>query len=1479
MKSILTLCMVLLCASFVKAQTVHSDFQDGKIYFQLNAEELIVENVERETGRINENVLGNYAFVNAYQNQFGITSLTRPFKLATGKGSEPLVRTFLLEFDNHQGIVDLLNILENSGKVVYAEMVPYYTIDLTPNDPLHGSEWGLQNIQAELAWNISTGSSSVVVATVDNAIETGHADLTNMLWVNPGEIPSNGIDDDGNGYIDDINGWDVGDDDNNTNPLNTNWDHGTHCAGTTGAETNNGIGVSSIGFGISIMAVKATTNAASFNAVTHGYDGIYYAALNGADVINCSWGGGGFSTAGQNIVNWAWNQGSIVVAAAGNDNLDMDVGGNAQYPANYNNVVCVASSTTTDAKSGFSNYGSDVDVTAPGSSIRSTVPFGGYAYMSGTSMASPLVAGLLGLMKSVNPGLPNQDYVDCLTSSCDNIDAQNPSYIGDLGSGRINALGALNCISLTLSNPPVADFTANYTTITAGGSVTFTDLSYYNPQTWSWDFDGTSIGGVVPATAGTQGPHTVTYNTPGFFEVELTVTNGNGSDTETKTAYIEVVAPGACNTLNLDDPSFSSGASIHVGWTPSLFTYTPATDGYIAGTNVYNDMAKAEYFPPAMVGSSGFVTGTYVWIAEAYAANPNTTIDINVYDATGGTPGTIIGSTPVAMGNIAGGGLFYFPFNPPVAVPVSQEIAVGVDFTNLTWSTDTLALVTSDANEPATSVGLEQWNDASWNNYTAFVGAEFHHYIFPDLTSSPPVATITASTTTICEGESINFDATGSTFEDTLVWTFNGGGLSNSNNVSEDVIFNTAGTYTQYLEVVGGGCGNYAIDSVSITVNPNPTVVITATDDEICVGDPAVTLTASGAASYVWSPGGQTTPSIVVSPGVTTTYSVVGTSAGCSGNASMQLFVGQYPVLSATVTDADCNGASTGAIDLTVTASSGNETFDWGSFGTTEDLTGIPAGTYPITVTSEEGCATSDSYTVNEPTALSVSESVTSASCGLSDGSASLTISGGTPGYTEDWGTANPAALPGGTHPYTVTDANGCVFNGTATITNPGSPTVTVGATTNVTCNGGSDGTGSVNISGGAAPYTEDWGGQNPATLPAGTWPVNVTDNNNCTGSTTVTITEPTAIATSPTITNVQCNGDSDGAVVLNTTGGTPTYTEDWGGENPNALAAGTYSVTVTDNNGCTHVESVTVTEPTAISVTSSVVAPTCNGDSDGSATLTITGGTPTYTENWGAANPNALADGTYSVDITDANGCVQTESVVVTEPAPISTAPVVTDPTCNGYVNGSVNLNTTGGTGPYTEDWGGENPGAIGAGTYTVNITDANGCTGTANVTVTEPAVITLTATVGPESETPGDDGSIDITVGGGTGGFTYSWDNGETTEDISGLDSGFYMVTITDGNGCTLDSTFYVGYSSVGLDDWSNKGFLMYPNPANEEITVQLNGTFNYEIRNDLGQIIFRGVGTEVETFDLNGLADGMYFIRIEQENEFLNVKFVKM
>ncbi|MCB0478392.1 MAG: S8 family serine peptidase [Crocinitomicaceae bacterium] len=1473
------LCSIALFFTFTThSQTVYPHYQDGKIYLKLK-DNFPLKLVMAREGTVDYNVLSKYSFVEAVAGEYGVTSMTRPFPKANGIGGDALQRTFLIKFDDHTKVDDLIRDLTSNNMVEYVEKVPLHKLTLTPNDPMHSTVWSLGVIQADLAWNISTGNSNVVVAVTDNAIQITHPDLNDAIWTNPGEIAGNGLDDDGNGYIDDVNGWDVGDDDNNPNPLNSGWDHGTHCAGTIGAETNNGIGVSSIGFGISIMPVKVTTNSASSSSVTNGYDGIYYAALTGADVISCSWGGYGYSTTGQNLVNWAWNQGSIVVGAAGNDNYNMDTGGNAHYPSNYNNVVCVASSTTSDAKSSFSNYGSAVDVTAPGSNIRSTVPNNTYAYMSGTSMATPLVSGLLGLMMSAQPGLPQQDYVDCLISSCDDISAQNPSYNGDLGGGRINAFQALNCVTAFSSNAPIADFQANFTTITAGASVQFTDLSTYNPNNWSWNFDNQSLGGVTPATANTQGPHTVTYNTPGVYEVSLTVSNGNGSDTETKTAYITVNSPAGCSQLNLDDPTFASLTSIHAGWTPSLYGTTG--DGYLAGINEYGDVAKAEYFPSGMVGTSSHVVGTYVWFGAAYSGNASKTVDINVYDATGGTPGAILGTRTVTMGDIGTGGIFYYSFNPPIAVPGSAEIAVGVDMSNLNYNGgDTMGLVTNADGEASSSIGFEKWNTGTWYTYIAGWGVtSLSNYIFPDLTSAPPSISLSASATTICEGESVDFDATGSTYDDTLVWTFQGSNPVNSTNVMENAVYNNSGTYKAYLEVVGGGCGNYLVDSVTITVNPSPTIVISTPDPDICVGDGPITITASGASSYSWSPGGQTTAAISVSPTTTTTYTVTGSQGGCDGSASIQIEVGEIPVLTTSITNVDCNGASTGAIDLTVT-NLVNCTYNWGAQGTNEDLSGLVAGNYNVTVTSDMGCTANGSYSVTQNTAIAVTENTANATCGASNGTVSLNITGGVSPYSENYGADNPNALAPGTHNYTVTDNVGCVYNGTYSISTTGGPSLS-STHVNVTCPGGNTGSINLTVSGGTAPYTYDWGAQGSTTedisgLTAGTYSVDVTDNNSCVSSATVVVTQPTAFSSSPSVTNVSCNGGANGSVTLNVSGGTSPYSENWAGENPSALSAGTYPVVVTDNAGCTYNTNVTVTEPAALAATETTTNVDCNGGTDGTAFLNVTGGTSPYSENWQGENNAALGAGTYTVIITDANSCTLNYDVTITEPAALSVNTTTSDASCNGFTDGSVDMvSISGGTAPYTENWGGANIGALGAGTYNYTVTDANGCTSNGSVTITEPTALSVSGTVVDESA--GNDGEVDITVSGGTPAYSYNWGAQGTSEDLTGLAAGTYTVTITDANGCSIQDSYTVN-DFTGLDENTGITFLVYPNPVATELNIELQGEYVYHITNDLGQKIMEGNGQNDTKIDLSLYTTGIYFVKVQQGEKLFTAKVVK-
>lgn len=410
----------LLCIGFstTYAQTVYEWYQDGIVIFQMKTDadvKIPSRNKEVDMSRVD--------FISNVKEKYGI------YEMIQMHPNDPdilLRHTYQVKFDKWKDVENLIRDIQSNNNVEYAEKKELHKHFLTPNDLGANTStgtgmWHLYRMSAQQAWDLSTGDPNIVVAVADNAILTTHQDLQNKL----------------------VQGFDAPTGGNNPNPCGSNdGNHGTHVSGTVGAETNNGIGVSSIGFDVSIMPIKIGN---CNGALTHGYEGINYAANNGADVVNMSWGGGGFSNYGQNVCNAAFNAGTILVAAAGNDGTNQQF-----YPAAYNNVISVSSTTTNDAKSGFSQYGTWIDISAPGSAIRSTYATSTTAYsrIQGTSMASPNVAGLIGLMKSYVPTASNADLISCLLSSADNIDGANPSYIGQLGSGRINAFEALQCIGL-----------------------------------------------------------------------------------------------------------------------------------------------------------------------------------------------------------------------------------------------------------------------------------------------------------------------------------------------------------------------------------------------------------------------------------------------------------------------------------------------------------------------------------------------------------------------------------------------------------------------------------------------------------------------------------------------------------------------------------------------------------------------------------------------------------------------------------------------------------------------------------------------------------------------------------------------------------------------------------------------------------------------------------------------------------------------
>jgi subtilisin family serine protease len=325
----------------------------------------------------------------------------------------------------------------NRGVPLHCEANVLRFLKRTPNDPLFGDLYGLTQMDAQSAWDVTTGSSNVIVAVVDTGVYYNHADLIGNIAVNPGEVPSNGIDDDANGYIDDYFGYDFYDQDGD--PVDQNG-HGTHCAGIVGATGDDGSGIVGINWEVGILPVRALgANGGGSDADVAA--GIQFAVHRGASVISLSLGGPSSSAVLDNAIQYARDAGVLVVAAAGNDADNNDIF--PSYPANSpsENIVAVAATDSSDRLASFSNYGaSSVHVAAPGSRILSTYLANQFVTMSGTSMATPYVAGLAALMKSVNPSLSYAELKYVLMASSD----PRTELQGKVASnGRVNAYRAV----------------------------------------------------------------------------------------------------------------------------------------------------------------------------------------------------------------------------------------------------------------------------------------------------------------------------------------------------------------------------------------------------------------------------------------------------------------------------------------------------------------------------------------------------------------------------------------------------------------------------------------------------------------------------------------------------------------------------------------------------------------------------------------------------------------------------------------------------------------------------------------------------------------------------------------------------------------------------------------------------------------------------------------------------------------------------
>ena len=711
---------------------------------------------------------------------------------------------------------------------------------------------------------------------------------------------------------------------------------------------------------------------------------------------------------------------------------------------------------------------------------------------------------------------------------------------------------------------------------------------------------------------------------------------------------------------------------------------------------------------------------------------------------------------------------------------------------------------------------------------------------------------VTTSNNVTCNGNSngtINLTVTGGTPSYSYLWS-NGA-------TTQDLAALDTGTYSV---VVTDSLG--CTSSTSATISQPGALVPLITSVSVggvnisCAGGSTGSATASATGGtlpyhYLWTPSGDTTASETgLSAGP---ISVLVTDAnGCTGSAydtltqpdsllssvvSVSLYPGGFNIT--------CKGLTNGSVDLGVTGGTAPYTYAWSNAATTQDLSGIGAGTYNVTVTDTNGCATTNSVTLTEPDTLDpVVASPTSAGgynigChGESSGAINTLVTGGTTPYTYLWSnaatTANLIHLSVGTYFLTVTDLNGCTDTASVYLSQPDTilpliTSVTFNGGVNITCAGNSNGSDSVSVTGGTPAYSYFWSTsdttQTVSGLSAGPISVHIVDANGCSADGYDTLLAPLplnadsiVVSTYPGGNNVSCNGSTNGTINVYLSGGTQPYSYLWSTGNPadtlsslTGLGAGSYSVNVTDANGCTATFGVTLTEPDTLAPNAVVTSFNgfeirCNGGNSGAIDLTTSGGAAPYTFLWSngptTEDNNGLIAGSYNVTITDTNGCSQNFAYILTQPTPISILDTLSqfigghNISCNGFSDGAIRLFPSGGVPSYTYTWayGGsttDSAFSLSAGTYAYTVTDTNGCSVTDSITLTQPTSISIVPTVTlfngyNISCYGGSNGCISVVASGGTPGYTYQWSNEQATDTICNLSAGEYASTVTDTNGC---------------------------------------------------------------------------------------------
>jgi gliding motility-associated-like protein len=765
-----------------------------------------------------------------------------------------------------------------------------------------------------------------------------------------------------------------------------------------------------------------------------------------------------------------------------------------------------------------------------------------------------------------------------------------------------------------------------------------------------------------------------------------------------------------------------------------------------------------------------------------------------------------------------------------------------------------------------------------------------------DSDNPPPCHNLDITGTNLtCNGSndgSATITISGGSGDFTITWSTGATDVTSISNLA-------AGYYD--VEVLDNQSGCTRIEIINIT-EPDPIQTILSPTDVKCYGDASGAIATSttggtGSYTYIWSDGQSTANATNLTAG---NYTVTITDEnGCTTTASDSIHQ-PFQALGANISASEisCHDASDANVEVNVWGGTPYYTYTWNTGESTQDLSNVPAGDYSLTITDHNACTVNQIVSISNPEEITYTSFSTNNDCaGYTEGTAGVSVSGGTQPYTYNWAsseymlshdTAELANLTSDDYHLTVTDAHGCSFNESFTVTSPPALEGSI-SSSDASALGASDGQIDLEVSGGTPPYTYSWSNevstQDNPDVPAGTYTVDIMDSNGCTLELSVSIQEPQeALGFSYISSDVSCNNGSDGSISINPSGGVPPYGIAWSNgsteEQLYNLQAGTYSCTLTDDNGVSYSNTITINEPDPISLTYEAQDISCFAGSDGMIDVSVSGGTEPYRYQW--YDPDfALASveqdisetraGEYMLFVQDTNDCEGSITITLNQPEPIEISLTGDDIQCHGASTGNIYTEVEGGTPDYSFNWSNgstqENPQNLPADTYMLTVTDDMGCEAFSEISLYQPEAIDISMSSVPVSCNAQHDGVAMAEASGGSGAFEYLWNTGASTTTIEDLSEGTYSLTVTDIFDCTAEDSVLVSKSDVDCINIPNS---FTPNGDGFNDTWVIRNAYLFDecyvrVFNKWGTIVFESTGyTEAWDGTYNGsiLPSGTYY-----------------